>query len=180
MIDPIVVKGTPVLRKKSKEVPHELFGTTELKDIVRRMSASLRATEHGVAIAAPQIGIPYRLFVVRGFVIAEKLREDKDADKEKDLPFVNPKIVKRSRKKELVEEACLSVPGHAGIIKRSLQASVRAYGLEGTRFERGASGLLAQIFQHECDHLDGILYVDKADKVFEVKPKAHDEKEQKA
>ncbi len=177
MIDPIVIKGAPALRKKSKEVPDELFGTKELKNIVKRMSASLRSTEHGVAIAAPQIGLPFRLFVVRGFVLAEKLREDKDADKEDDVPFVNPKIIKRSRKKKIMDEACLSVPGYAGIIKRSLQTTLRAYDLKGIRFERGASGLVAQIFQHECDHLDGVLYIDNAEEVFEAKKKEHGEKD---
>jgi peptide deformylase len=75
-----------------------------------------------------------------------------------------------------MDEACLSVPGYAGTIRRSIQASVRACDLEGICYERGASGLLAQIFQHECDHLDGILYVDKAEEVFEVKKKENEEK----
>lgn len=168
MPDPIVEKGASVLHKKAKEVSKKLFGK-ELKDMVRRMSASLRSTEHGVAIAAPQIGLPYRIFVVRGFVIAGKKRSDEGADAEPDLPFVNPVITKVSRKKELMEEGCLSVPGYAGHIKRRTQATVRAQDSDGKKFERGGSGLLAQIFQHECDHLEGTLYIEKAEEVFEVK-----------
>jgi len=168
MTDSIVTKGAPVLHRKAKAVPDSLFGTKELEDIIRRMSGSLRTTEHGVAIAAPQIDIPYRIFVVRGFVMEHNERDHEDADREPDVAFINPKIIKRSRKKELLDEACLSVPGYAGRVKRSFQASVLACDTEGICFERGASGLLAQIFQHECDHLDGILYTDKAEEVFEV------------
>lgn len=163
-VDPIVVKGAPVLHKKTLEIPAELFGTAKLRDMIARMSASLRQTEHGVAIAANQIGLPYRIFVVRGFVMEGKDRSDEDADR----AFINPTITKLARQKDLLEEACLSVPGYHGIIKRALKATVRAYDEEGIRFERGASGLLAQIFQHECDHLEGILYIDKAEKVTET------------
>ncbi|MBY0538947.1 peptide deformylase [Patescibacteria group bacterium] len=171
-IDPIVVKGAAVLHKKTHEVPKDMFGTAKLKDIIKRMSASLRETEHGVAIAANQIGLHYSIFVVRGFVLEGKDRSDEDADR----AFINPKITKVARKKDLMEEACLSVPGYHGIIKRSLKATVRAYDEEGIRYERGASGLLAQIFQHECDHLEGILYIEKAEEVREV-PKEEEAEE---
>ncbi len=169
MPDAIVIKGAKILAHKAKEAPKELFGAAELKKMIARMSAAVRETEHGVAIAAPQIGIPYRIFVVRGFVLAGKERKDPTADKEPDVAFINPKLTKLSRKKELMDEACLSVPGYHGNIKRSLRATVRAYDKNGKRFERGASSLLAQIFQHEYDHLEGILYVDKAEEVFENK-----------
>lgn len=173
--DPIVEKGHAALGQKAKEVPKDLYGTAKLKDIINRMSATLRTTEHGVAIAANQIALPYRIFVVRGFVLEGKDRSDEDADR----AFINPKIVKLSRKKELMDEACLSVPGYHGTIKRALQATVRAYDEEGIRYERGASGLLAQIFQHECDHLEGILYVEKAEEVMEVPKDEPEEEEEK-
>lgn len=166
MIDPIVENGNPILRKTLKPVPKNLFGTVELKDIIKRMSNSLRTTKFGVAIAANQIGIDYRIFVVRGFVLENKERdEETDTQEDVDRAFINPKIVKVSRKKDILTEACLSVPGYIGTIKRSLQATVRAYDEEGIRFERGGSGLLAQIFQHETNHLDGMLYIDKAEEV---------------
>ena len=165
MPDPIVERGADILKKAAADVPKKMFGTKELNDIIARMSASCRATEHGVAIAAPQIGILYRMFVVRGFVMKDMKREDEGADGEPDVPFINPALLKVSRKKELLEEACLSVPGYFGKVKRALQATVRASDENGTHFERGGSGLLAQIFQHETDHLNGILYVDKAEEV---------------
>ncbi len=165
MIDPIVITGAKVLKETTKEVPKSLFGTKKLEDMIARMSAALRTTKHGVAIAANQIDLPYRIFVVRGFVLEGKDRSDEDADR----AFINPKIVKTSRKKDTLEEACLSVPNKFGKVKRALQATVRAYDEEGIRFERGGSGLLAQIFQHEVDHLDGFLYTDRAEEVYEVK-----------
>ena len=178
MTDDIVIKGAKILKEKMKEVPKSLFGTDELTNIVERMSVSLRSTEHGVAIAANQIGIPYRIFVVRGFVLENKERRDENLkeNNDPDVAFINPKIVKISRKKEIIEEACLSVPGFHGTIKRATQATVCAYDLSGMRFERGGSGLLAQIFQHETDHLEGILYSDKAITLLEGEEKS-DEKD---
>lgn len=158
MADPIVTEGAPVLREMAEEVPKEMFGTKELKDIVSKMSASLRETQNGVAIAAPQIGISYRIFVVSGFVIENNDRNMEDPD----MVFINPTIKKLSKEKEKMEEGCLSVPGLYGNTERSLKATVVAYDIEGNKFERGGSGLLAQIFQHETDHLNGILFNDHA------------------
>lgn len=177
MIDPIVLKGQAVLAHKTKEVPKDMFGTKELAKLIERMSKSVRNTRYGVAISANQIGLPWRIFVVRGFVLAGMERKDPGADDVPDVAFVNPKITKTSRKKELLDEACLSVPGFHGNIKRAERVTVRAQSLDGKRFERGASGLLSQIFQHETDHLDGTLYVDKAEEVFEAEPEPEDQDE---
>lgn len=170
MTDEIVVRGASILAENMQEVPRDMFGTNELKTLIERMSASLRETPHGVAIAANQIAIPWRIFVVRGFVMEGKERADEGADAAPDVPFINPVVTKLSRKKVLLEEACLSVPGFHGTIKRAERATVKAQDLAGKKFERGASGLLAQIFQHETDHLDGTLYVDKAEEVYEDQP----------
>ncbi len=174
MVDPIVTKGAKILKTPLKEVPKDMFGSKELQAMAARMSATLRTTEHGVAIAANQIGLPYRLFVVRGFLMEGMVRSDEGSVDVPDVAFVNPKIVKMSRKKELMEEACLSVPGYHGIIKRAPKATVKAFDTNGKKFERGGSGVLAEAFQHECDHLDGILYTDKAVEVYET-PKEEDE-----
>ena len=158
MADPIVTEGTPVLREKAKEVPKAMFGTKELNGIIARMSASMRTTHNGVAIAAPQIGVSYRIFLVAGFVIAGNKRNLEDPD----VAFINPKLIRKSRKKNVTEEGCLSVPGIYGMIVRSEKAAVKAKDPAGKKFERGGTGLLAQIFQHECDHLEGILFIDTA------------------
>lgn len=172
-IDPIVTNGDPVLRNNAPEVPKAMFKTDELANIIARMSNSLRTTKYGVAIAAPQIGISYRIFVVSGFVITGNQRNLEDPD----VAFINPSLLKISKEKTFEEEGCLSVPDVYGQVLRSHKAKVRAYTLDDKRFVRGGSGLLAQIFQHEMDHLDGTLFIDKAINVRNSEPpKEHDEK----
>jgi len=166
-MDAIVLDGNPVLRHIAKEVPKELFGTKELSDTIYRMSKALRGASNGVAIAAPQIGISQRIFVVRGFVMQNRERNDLDLD----VAFVNPRITKHSRKKAPLEgEGCLSVPNVYGMVERWEKATVEAYDALGTKFERGGSDLLAEIFQHEIDHLEGILFIDKATDLKTVEP----------
>ena len=88
----------------------------------------------------------------------------------KDLVFINPKISKLSREKEWLPEGCLSVRWLYGKTLRSKKAMITAYDENGKKFTRGASGLLAQIFQHETDHLNGILFIDHAKEIKEEKP----------
>lgn len=165
----IVTEGNPVLRKTAAEVPKEMFGTKELTEIIYNMTKALRAKEHGVAIAAPQIGISYRIFVVRGFVMENNERNDVDMD----VAFINPTLLSTSRKKVEIEgEGCLSVPDVYGTVLRHDKAKVRAYDVQGNRFERGGSGLLAEIFQHEIDHLNGILFIDHATDLKKYEPES--------
>jgi peptide deformylase len=168
----IVQKDDPVLRGIAKAVPQELFGTPKLKKIIRDMSTALASQDDGVAIAAPQIGVPLRIFVVSGSII-ELLYPEKTtagAKKTRDIAFINPTIVKLSRDRETVEEGCLSVRYLYGTIERAKKARVRARDEKGVEFELGGSGLLAQIFQHETDHLDGILFIDNATDIHDMPP----------
>ena len=160
----ILQKDAPVLREVAKSVPIKDIKSKKIRDILKKMKVSLYAEEDGVAIAAPQIGESLRMFMVRGDVLT--LTKDKNPD----LVFINPEIIKISRKKNRVEEGCLSVRYLYGRVKRGEKATLRAYDETGKRRERGASGLLAQIFQHETDHLDGILFIDKAENVQEIPP----------
>ena len=141
------------------------------------MSQALKEQDDGVAIAAPQIGYALRIFVVSGKIFHKDFaRFDKDtkipeAEIPKDLVFINPKISKLSRDKEWVPEGCLSVRWLYGKTYRSKKATITAYDENGKKFTRGASGLLAQIFQHETDHLNGILFIDHARDVKEELPR---------
>lgn len=154
----ILQKGAPVLRKIAKEVPAAMIGTPRLRKILAEMSAALAGQDDGVAIAAPQIGYSLRIFAVSGKVFKKEGSEEAPPD----LVFINPKISKLSREKEWLPEGCLSVRPVYGKTWRSKKASVSAMDEHGKKFTRGGSGLLAQIFQHETDHLDGILFVDHA------------------
>ncbi len=138
------------------------------------MSASLKSQDDGVAIAAPQIGYSLRIFVVSGKIFTPPRPMDtppSQGEKIRDMVFINPKISKLSRKKEWVPEGCLSVRPLYGKTFRSVKATVTAYDENGKKFVRGGSGLLAQIFQHETDHLNGILFIDHAKDVKEEAPK---------
>jgi peptide deformylase len=141
------------LRKHASPVKKEEFGTKELKALIKSMQAALAKESDGVALAAPQLGIEKRIFVVAPSAYEE------DA-KWKPLIFINPVITKASKKLEERQEGCLSVRWVYGTTKRHVSATIEAYDVEGNKFSYGASGLIAHIFQHEVDHLDGILFID--------------------
>ncbi|PIR85393.1 peptide deformylase [Candidatus Kaiserbacteria bacterium CG10_big_fil_rev_8_21_14_0_10_45_20] len=169
MLKSIVTDGDPVLRKKAVEVASEEFGTEALQTLVQDMSDTLRSTKYGVAIAAPQIGISKRIFVVRGNVLANKDRSDTSDD---DVAFINPTLIRRSKKQERFDEGCLSVPHKFGTVVRSEKAVVRAYTASGDEFEMSGEDLLAEIFQHEIDHLEGVLFIDSAQDIYIHEPQA--------
>lgn len=162
----IVQIGDPVLRQKAKEVPVSDITSPEVQDVIKRMKDTLRETAHGVAIAAPQIGESLRIFVIAGKVFS--MDEENPSEQKDDLVCINPKIVKQSKEKAWMDEGCLSVDKQYGEAHRSLKATIRAYDETGKQFTLGGSGLLAHAFQHETDHLEGILFVDHARNVAEV------------
>ncbi len=162
----LVKKDHPALHGIADEVPVETISSPKIQKVIKDMRAALLAYNvegfSGVAIAAPQIGIPLRIFLVHD--------TNKERDKDKvipDLVAINPKITKLSKRKKVVGEGCLSVPLDYGAVERSTHTTIRAFDEKGGPYERGASGILAQIFQHEVDHLDGILFTDRAVKVWD-------------
>ena len=181
----ILQKKSKVLREKAKEVPLTDIKKSKIQKILGEMSEALASQNDGVAIAAPQIGYSLRIFVVSGKVFSRDFLEPKTTKTEeellnennlvnteeekiiKDMVFINPKISKLSREKEWLPEGCLSVRPFYGKTWRSKKATVTAHDENGKKFTRGASGLLAQIFQHETDHLEGILFIDHAKDVKE-------------
>lgn len=167
----IVQKGNPVLEKSAKPVAEDEIESNEIQQIIADMKSALHATDDGVAIAAPQIGQLARIFVVNSAVFANRA----DVDNE-DKVFINPEIINTSSETVELEEGCLSVRDIYGKIERSSKATIRALDESGNSFEMGASGLLAQIFQHETDHLDGTLFVDKAYDLREIDRNEAEEK----
>lgn len=167
MKDPIVQAGSLVLRQKAKPVSKKEFGTRSLAALIKKMKAALTKEQYGVAIAAPQVGTSVRVFVVAGraFVSDKEAEEDVRAPLPPDKVFINPEILRVSRKTREMSEGCLSVRGKYGTVLRHEKASIKAFDEQGKPFIYHASGLLAHIFQHECDHLEGVLYIDKAVKL---------------
>ena len=145
----------PVLRQKAKRVPHI---DSSIQQLVDDMIDTMHQA-NGVGLAAPQVGMSLRVAVI----------QMPDGE-----PFVliNPKMVKRTGERE-VTEGCLSFPGYAGEIKRSLSVTVKGQNRQGEEIRLKATGLLAQALEHELDHLNGIVYVDhieSQDKLHKVDP----------
>ncbi len=163
----IVQDGAPILREVAKPVPENLFGSPELVRLVNDMSEALDRSPEGVAIAAPQIGVSYRVFIVRKDRTLPPPKPTEGGPRYEVLPpevevYVNPEIVKTSRKRATTDEGCLSVHGVYGTTKRHERATIKARRIDGSHFQRGGGGLMAQIFEHEVDHLNGILFTDHA------------------
>lgn len=167
----ILQRDEKILRRVAAEVKVADIKTVKIKNVLKEMSTALRSQDDGVAIAAPQIGYSLRIFLVSGEIFKPEFpKKSAGSPKTKDLVFINPKISKLSREKNWVPEGCLSVRWLYGNTFRSKKATVAAYDENGKKFTRGASGLLAQIFQHETDHLEGILFIDHAKDIKEELP----------
>ncbi len=168
----IVQDGAPVLREVAKPVPEELFGTPELARIIADMKEALDPFLEGVALAAPQIGVSYRIFIVRTDRTIEPPPMRENTTPVPPVPanevYINPEIVKTSRRRAKVDEGCLSVHDVYGTTKRHERVTIRARHENGAPFERGAGGLMAQIFEHETDHLNGILFIDHAEHLVRI------------
>ena len=170
----------PHLREITREIPLSDITSAKIRTLIKEMKALLNREEFGVALAAPQVGEPLKLFIVSGKALARGKRnakdEDDDDESDDDVPalpdqvYINPELTKLSRGRTLKHEGCLSIRGKWGEVPRAEKATIRAYDEEGRRFTRGASGFLAHIFQHEMDHLSGILYTDKAKELYDEKP----------
>jgi len=143
--------GHPVLREKAK--PVQAFGTPELLALVQDMKDTM-AARNGAGLAAPQIGVGERV-VIFG---VDKNPRYPDAEEVPFTVLVNPKIVLLTREVEEGWEGCLSVPGMRGIVPRYTRLRYSGFDEEGNPVEREAEGFHARVVQHECDHLDGILY----------------------
>ncbi|MBU6371007.1 MAG: peptide deformylase [Patescibacteria group bacterium] len=169
----IVQKSDPVLRAVAEPVPLDKVRSRAVQMVIADMKAAMEPQTDAVAIAAPQIGQSVRIFVIshRAFDIS---RGDVAVKAPSDMVFVNPRLIKTSKKKEYMEEGCLSVRYMYGKVNRAEKATIEAYDEHGRKFTRGFSGLLAQIVQHETDHLDGTLFIDKAKHLHEI---SHEEYE---
>jgi peptide deformylase len=163
----ILQKEDPTLRKISEAVTLPEIKDPKFKEILKAMHEAMYSQDDAVAVAAPQIGILKRIFMVSGRIF------DNFEEKEKphrDLVFINPEIIKLSKDHKLMTEGCLSVRYLYGKIRRASRATIKALDENGNPIERGASGLLAQIFQHEIDHLNGILFIDTAKDIEDLPP----------
>lgn len=154
----IVTIPDPVLRRKARKVTE--FGP-ELQNLLDDMVDTMREAP-GVGLAAPQVGIPVRAVVV------EFGDEEDEAVPPKLFVVVNPEITRTSQDIVTGAEGCLSIPGYAGDVDRFTGVTVRGLNRHGQPVRIKAEGWLARIFQHEIDHLEGVLFTDRAERVWKI------------
>ncbi|HUV53125.1 MAG TPA: peptide deformylase [Dehalococcoidia bacterium] len=141
---PVVQMGNPVLHSKAKKVK-TIDGS--IQKLIDDMIETMRDID-GVGLAAPQVGVPLQ-------VVVYELPDDK-----KVTVLINPEIVKSSEETEMMDEGCLSLPGYRGEVKRLTSVTVKGRNRQGKMIRIKGEGLLAQVLQHEVDHINGIVFVD--------------------
>jgi peptide deformylase len=164
-LPPIVQAGAPVLRARADEVPVDTIPTPQFQELVKTMIATMRAAP-GVGLAAPQIGVPWRVIVLED---REELVKNLTADERKErerTPFdtrvlVNPVLRLVGDEHAMFFEGCLSVKGYVGLVERSREVEVTGLDEHGAPQTWHVKGWPARILQHEVDHLEGTLYVDR-------------------
>lgn len=160
-IKEIYQANEPILRQIAQPVSLAKIKSPKIRRLIKKMKTALANEADGVAIAAPQVGAALRIFIVAGKWLGKQ---------KEDLVCINPVLLGVSKKKKESEEGCLSARWLYGKVSRARNATIRAFDENGKEFTRGAGSLLAQIFQHELDHLEGILFTDKAKEVVEITP----------
>ena len=155
-----VFSQNPVIHKKAKMVAD--IKNQEIQRLILDMKETLNAHQ-GLGLAAPQIGKSLRIFIIDKEIIEKYSDAPADADTRQNHQdtFINPQIKRKSFVKSIEEEGCLSVPGIYKQIKRPKNLVIEASDENGKKFTLKAAGLLARALQHECDHLNGILIIDK-------------------
>ncbi len=158
----LVPEHHPALHTIAEEFTAEEFSDGTVAKVLKDLRQAIKTYKvdgyTAVAIAAPQIGISKRMFIIED--------QSGDGDRLPTVIAINPKITKFSKKTHIVGEGCLSIPNQYGLVRRSTNVTLTATDEHGEAYARGAGGLLAQIIQHENDHLDGILFTDRAEKVW--------------
>jgi peptide deformylase len=147
LLDIIIHPNDKILRKRSKEIDSDIINTADFQVLCEDVAFTMREKD-GVGLAAPQIGKNIRLIAVAG--------------KDGSICLINPILKKKSFLKEWGQEGCLSVPDKIGEVRRSRTLICEYTNIDGNKKTIKAKGLMARILQHEVDHLDGILFIDKA------------------
>jgi peptide deformylase len=158
----IVTPPNPTLRKKAIKVRSV---TSTVQSLADAMVETMRAAP-GVGLAAPQVDVSQRVIVVEYAEGSEA--PDAPATSPRLFVLINPEIVRHSRETVLGNEGCLSLPGLMGEVERYEWVTVKGLDRHGKPFKKKATGWLARIFQHEIDHLDGILFIDRATEIWRM------------
>lgn len=145
---PLTLYPSKILREVSSDIKN--YNPKAYSELIDSMIETMVANK-GIGLAATQIGKNIRLIIVQ--------------TKKGALPLINPEILSESWKKEISEEGCLSIPKIFGLVKRSRAIKVSALNREGKKIEFKAEGLFARVILHEVDHMNGVLFIDRAKKI---------------
>ncbi|MCU0513373.1 MAG: peptide deformylase [Anaerolineae bacterium] len=160
---PIIQPDNPVLRKKAVRVT--TFDDKKFQQLIDDMVETLIAAP-GVGLAAPQVAVSQRLIVVRLPDASEEDRQEYGPLAGVVHVFANPKIIKASKEMVKGVEGCLSLPGYLGEVERHKSVVVTGQDRQGKDIRIKADGWFARVFQHEIDHLEGVLFTDRTEKVW--------------
>ena len=151
----VITYPHPILRKKTKKVTD----FSKIKEIVKEMKETMERHQ-GIGLSANQVGLDLSLFVAKY--------------NQKFYAIINPKILKVSKEKEEMLEGCLSLPKILANVKRPKSVALEAFNEKGKKIKLKAKGLLARIFLHETDHLNGILIIDRTKEIYQLKEEVKD------
>lgn len=166
----IVKLPTPSLRERSKEINRSTLLLAEVQNLIRKM-IPVMYEDDGIGLAAPQVGQNIRVCIVGKEAIdmdERPVRGKKNTANKKDLVLVNPVWERLNKKTAWDTEGCLSVPKKFGKVKRYTEIQVKAWDEQGNPLDFTAKNFFARVIQHEVDHLDGTLFIDKAKEIYEV------------
>lgn len=149
---PLFTLPNPILKKVAENVKFPVDSV--FRKFVKEMFTAMKHYD-GIGLAAPQVGKSIQLMVIN--------------TPQKPTAFINPIIIKKSWKKTEAEEGCLSVPNVYGLVKRPKRILAKYFNLEGVKHEEWLDGMIARVYQHEIDHLNGILFVDRTKKITQGK-----------
>ena len=171
----ILQEKNKILRKFAEEILNPK--SAEIKSLIKEMAKAMFAEYDGIGIAAPQIGESKKIFLVAEDVLhLERFSAEggsasggKSKRTKNYLVFINPILKNKSSKKTKDVEGCLSVRGMYGDVTRAEKITIEYFDESGNKKSRGASGLFARVIQHEMDHLEGVLFIDKAKNIKHIK-----------
>lgn len=161
-------KDEKFLRKKAADFDFKKYKKQEIREFIKTMRQAMKEA-HGIGLSANQIGLDLNFFVAA----PPTTRTNADltrinAEKAKFYVIFNPKIIKASKEKTNLEEGCLSVPNTYGMVERPEKITLEGFDQNAKKLKIKAWGLLARVFQHEVDHLNGVLFIDKATNIIKV------------
>lgn len=162
----LIGKNNPALRKKANPIDVE----DDNKKSIVGLKKILSRSSNGIGLAAPQIGNSGRIFIIKTEITEDENIKKLSPDGQF-FVFINPKILEISAQEVDFEEGCLSLPNLYGIVSRPEKIKIAAFNKKGDKFTMKANSYLARVIQHELDHLNGVLFIDKAKSVY----KAQDE-----